>query len=196
MHASVGQQADGLERLSVLQGDNGRGGEEGYRSVRPSHCETTEKGTESSGRSSIDRQHPYGQRIHRLADSKQSSMEQELPARATRVHRPERTTKERKAKRKKKKIAARPYLHPEVAHHHDHGVVVQVQEGQVLLPQHQDNSVQQLVKLGEVVDVGPEEDGAGGGGAGGEAHDPRKRALTEAEGDGEREANTRVSATE
>ena len=70
-----------------------------------------------------------------------------------------------------------PYLHPEVAHHHDHGVVVEVQEGEVLLPQHQDDGVEQLVELGEVVDVGPEEDGARGVGAGWEAHDPREGAL-------------------
>ena len=53
-----------------------------------------------------------------------------------------------------------PYLEPEVAHEDDEGVVVDVEEVELLLLQNEDEGVEELVELAEVVDVGPEEGAA------------------------------------
>lgn len=55
---------------------------------------------------------------------------------------------------------------PEVGHDEDEGVVVEVEEGQGFRApgvEEDEEGVEELVDLGEVVDVGPEEEGAGGG---------------------------------
>lgn len=62
---------------------------------------------------------------------------------------------------------------PDVAHEDDDGVVVDVEEGEAVAAGEEDEGgVDELVDFGEVEDLGPEEDGAGGGSGGREAEEP------------------------
>lgn len=89
-------------------------------------------------------------------------------------------------------------VQPDVAHDHDRRVVVDVEEREPLdgIAENDQESVHELQNLGEVEDVGPEEEGPRGRGVWREANDPVEmrpcvgedgEGATEGHGEGEEE---------